>query len=435
MRAGQLLPMIQWGQLLRWELIVLAFSLFLLGLGIGAYIARYRADKLIARAREQSTQLETQLEIEQQRHQEKLAAIEDSRKQTLSTFALLSNRALKENTERFLQLARENLKGFQVQAEAGLEKKEKAIETLVKPIRDALDKTEQQIRTIEKERTRAYGELTQHLKQVAESQSSLQNETRNLTQALRRPEVRGQWGELTLKRLVELAGMVDRCDFVEQPTTQTDEGRSRPDMIIRMPENREIIVDAKTPLDAYLSAMEAQDDDQRQNYLDAHARNVHKRIRELSAKAYWSQFKNSPEYVVLFIPGEQFLSSALDVRPDLQELALQAKVIPATPNNFIALLKTVAFGWRQLAVAENAEKIRDIGEDLYKRVATFVEHMSRMGRSLDASVDHYNKAVGSLERQLLPGARRFTELGIQSKKALEELDFLEKTARLPAEKE
>ncbi|MFP5506221.1 MAG: DNA recombination protein RmuC, partial [Gammaproteobacteria bacterium] len=264
---------------------------------------------------------------------------------------------------------------------------------------------------------------------MAESQRLLQGETRNLVQALRRPEVRGQWGELTLKRLAELAGMVDRCDFYEQEQVQTEAGRARPDMIVRMPDGREIVVDAKTPLDAYLSAVEAVDDVARKRELERHARKVRERVRELSAKAYWQQFRNAPDFVVLFIPGDQFLTAALDQDRTLIEDALAAKVILATPTSLVALLRAIAFGWRQDALTENAEVIRKVGEDLYQRLGTFAEHLTKMGRSLDASVAAYNKAVGSFDTRILPGARKFTELGITAKSELAEADPIERAAR------
>jgi DNA recombination protein RmuC len=264
---------------------------------------------------------------------------------------------------------------------------------------------------------------------LSESHRLLQDETRNLVQALRRPEVRGQWGEMTLKRLAELAGMVEHCDFCEQESVDTDAGRLRPDMIIRLPDRRDIVVDAKTPLDAYLSAVEATDDAVRKTQLERHARNVRQRVRELAGKAYWNQFTDSPDFVVLFIPGEQFLAAALEIDHRLLEEALAQHVILATPSSFVALLRAVAYGWRQEALAKNAEIIREIGQDLYTRLATFGEHLAKLGRSLDSSVQSFNKAVGSFDTRVLPGARRFVELGINTRKPVPEPEQIEHGTR------
>lgn len=344
-------------------------------------------------------------------------------------FKSAASKALRDSNQSFLQLAQENLGKFQLQAQSELEKREKAVETLVKPIGEALRKTEEQIQLMEKERRQAYGSITQHLTQMAEAQQQLRSETQHLVSALRRPEVRGRWGELTLRRLAELAGMVDRCDFFEQEHHATADGALRPDMIIRLPDDRELVVDAKTPLDSYLSAMEAVDDDERERHLVNHARKVRDRVKELARKDYWNQFKNSPDFVILFIPGEQFLTAALDRQPDLLEDALKQQVMLATPTSFMALLKAVAYGWRQVALAEHASTIRNLAEDLYGRLATFAEHLARIGKSLGQSVDNYNRAVGSLERNVLPGARKFTELGVRSKKQLEPLETIEAMPR------
>ncbi|MGH1537874.1 MAG: DNA recombination protein RmuC [Gammaproteobacteria bacterium] len=390
---------------------------------------RNRARKEHHKLESISQQLSMQLQLEKERYLEKIETIEESRKQLENSFSVLSQQALKLNNENFLTLAKEKLSQFQIQAEANLDKKEKSIETLLQPIQTALKNTEEQIQSIEKERKESFGSLSQHLKIINESQSDLRLETQNLVQALRRPEVRGQWGELTLKRIAELAGMVDHCDFYEQPQSEDSDSRMRPDMIVRMPDQRELIIDAKTPLDAYLNATQATESEIREQSLVKHARNVRERMRELSSKAYWNQFKNAPDFVVLFIPGEQFLSAALEQDPQLLEDALKNKVILATPTSIVALLRAVAFGWRQIAVAENAEKIRELGEDLYHRLATFAEHLQKLGKHLDTSVEQYNKAMGSLDRQVLSGARKFTELGIEKKKPIPELKIVENTTK------
>ena len=392
---------------------------------LGAFVVYLIMHRKLARLREQNTQLVTTLELEQRNHMEKLATLEQARDQLADTFSALSSQALRHNSEEFLKLAQENLKRFQSQATGELDKKEKAIEHLLHPIREALEKTEQQIRFVEKERKEAYGALHKHLETMAATQANLQSETRNLVKALRRPEVRGQWGEMTLKRLVELAGMVEHCDFYEQETVQTTDGRQRPDMIVRLPDGRDIVVDVKTPLDAYLNAVESTEDEPRQQELVRHARNVRQRVTELASKAYWSQFSSAPDFVVLFIPGEQFLSAALDQDRSLLEDALAQHVILATPTSFVALLRAIAYGWRQDQMTRNAEKIRDTGEDLYKRLLTFTAHLQKLGNSLDSSIHHYNRAVGSFDSRVIPGAQKFTEMGINASEEIEAPDQIE----------
>jgi DNA recombination protein RmuC len=299
------------------------------------------------------------------------------------------------------------------------------------PVREALRQTHEHIARIEKERAESLGALRASLESVALGQATLQRETRNLVTALRRPEVRGQWGELTLRRLVELAGMIDRCDFVEQAHTPGEGGALRPDMVVNMPDGRQIVVDVKTPLDAYLTAMEATTDDDRAVALKRHAAAVQERVRQLAQKSYWAQFERSPDFVVLFIPGDQFLSAAVAEVPTLLEDAVRQHVIVATPTSFIALLKAVAYGWRQNALAENALRIQELGEETYGRLATFVAHLGRVGRALSQGVEAYNSAVGSLERQVLPGARKFTELGLRPAKEIDDLAPVEKIVREP----
>ncbi len=380
--------------------------------------------------REETIRLQAELEGERRASAEKSRAFDEARLQLGNSFNSLAAQALKHNSSEFLKLAQENFKQLHIRSQNVLSEREKAVENLVKPIREVMEKTERQIRRMEQERQTAYGSLTKHLESMSETQRLLQSETRNLVQALRRPEVRGQWGEMTLKRLAELAGMVEHCDFFEQEQVRTEEGNAlRPDMIVRMPDGRDIVVDAKTPLDAYLSAMEAGSDEDKQKALQHHSRKVRERVRELAGKAYWQQFKNTPDFVVLFIPGDQFLSAALDHDRKLLEDAMADKVILATPTSFIALLRAVAYGWRQQALAENAEQIRQVGEELYGRLGTFADYLGKLGRSLDSSVSHFNKAVGSFDSRILPSARKFTEMGIHAKKELDEPVPLEKSVR------
>ncbi len=409
-----------------WLLLVL---ITLLLIGIGALLGWIRAQRTITALKERNAELNITLELERRNHSERMASQRADRVQLSHAFNTLANRALRHNNETFLKLARENLHQFQLQASNELSRKEKAVADLITPIKEALEKTEQQIRRMENDRKEAYGALSKHLETLTQSQQQLQLETRNLVQALRRPEIRGQWGELTLKRLVELAGMVEHCDFYTQEQVETEEGAIRPDMVIRMPDEREVVVDVKTPLDAYLTAIEAQDEDNRRHHLERHARKVRERVRELAGKAYWKQFKKAPDFVILFVPGEQFLSAALDIDRSLLEDALAKKVILATPTSFVALLRAIGYGWRQERLAENAEKIRNVGEDLYRRLQTLTDHLTRLGRSLDNSVIQYNKLVGSFDSRVLPGARKFTEMGIDTGRTMEDTERIEKRVR------
>jgi len=406
-----------------------AAACLILGIFLGAIVIHLRAQSRLSDHKEQIAVLRTTLESERHAANERIIELEKARASLSETFGALSNKALKENSVEFLRLAQENLKQFQIQAQNNLTEKEKSFENLVKPIKDTLEKTEKQIRDMEMERKQAHSSLTQHLNSMLEAHQALQGETRNLVNALRRPEVRGQWGELTLKRLAELAGMVEHCDFYEQEHTTTDQGALRPDMIVRMPGNREIVVDVKTPLDAYISATETTDETQRALHLQRHTKNVRDRVKELSSKSYWAQFKHSPDFVVLFIPGEQFLSTALDHDPKLLEYAMQQKVILATPTSLVALMRAIAYGWRQESLAKNADQIREIGSELYHRLAVFTEHLAKIGKSLTTSVQTFNKAVGSLDTRILPSAKKFTELGITSEKPIESVKQIETTTR------
>ncbi|MEO0574773.1 MAG: DNA recombination protein RmuC [Pseudomonadota bacterium] len=371
-------------------------------------------------------------------------ALQDEREQLMElvstrltgTFGDLAQRTMRDNSQTFLQLAEQNLSAQQQKANSALAEREKAVENLVKPIQDALQRSERQINELEKARSQAYGGITEQLTNMQQMAHALQQQTRNLTTALRRPEVRGQWGEITLRRLVEMAGMVEHCDFTEQTSVRSEDGQLlRPDLVIRMPDERELVVDVKTPLDAYLSAVEADNDADKQRFLEQHAKKVGDRISELAKKSYWSQFDKSPEFVILFIPGDQFLTAALNQKPELIDDALRQNIILATPTSFVALLKAVAYGWRQLSLAENAEVIRKLAVDVYDRLATFSEHLGKVGKQLDSSVRSYNQAVGSLERSVLPGARKFTELGVQTKKTISTLEPVESTPRAVASDE
>jgi len=407
------------------------FFLIMGGAVIGVVVCYLMMSRTHSKLKNSLLAYQTRQAIEKELNEKSKTEEEKLRQGFRDSFAALSSQALRENNEEFLKLARENFSKQQNTAESRLTEKEKAFSDMVSPIKEILKQTDEQLKKLEADRQQTYGSISQYLQNMTETQHQLQSETRNLVQALRRPEVRGQWGELTLKRLAELAGLVEHCDFFEQENLNTAEGAMRPDMIIRMPDQRDIVVDAKTPLDAYLTATEQSNDTERKNHLLRHAKQVRERVKELSKKAYWSQFKNTPDFVVLFIPGDQFLSAALEQDHALLEDALAQHVILATPTSLVALLRAIAFGWRQQASSENAEAIRKLGEQMYSRLATFVEHMGRIGSSLDKSVDHYNKAIGSLERQVFPTTRKFKELGIETPKSAAEIEPIEKSTRKP----
>jgi len=386
--------------------------------------------------REQAMRIEAELlrarlQSEATLSAERELSLTRAREQLQGVFAELAQNSLQSNSEVFLQLARERLSRQQLDASQALKERESAIESLLKPIRDALNKTEAQIHSIERDRIDSFATIKAQMEVLASGQTLLSRETRNLVTALRRPDVRGQWGEITLRRLVELSGMSSHVDFTEQHHRNTDNGAIRPDMVVHMPEQRDIVVDVKTPLDAYLAAVEAQNDEERSSQLRRHSQIVAARIRELSSKQYWSQFERSPDFVVLFLPGDQFLSAALEGNPALIDEAMRQNVMLATPTSLVALLKAVSYGWKQTVLADNAAEVRQLGEELYKRLAVFGEHLGKLGKSLGNSVDSFNRAVGSLEQQVLPAARRFPELGLRVNRDIEPLEPVASLTRTP----
>lgn len=405
------------------------FIVFFTGLILGALLIAFLRGQRVKYLMIENQELTMTLRLERQSNEQLDELLDQARYQLADTFSQLSTDALKRNNEQFLQLAEENLKRHQSEAKAELSTREQAIEQLVKPISDALNKTSAQINTIEKERKESYGQLYSTIKHLNEGQQNLKQETQNLVQALRRPEVRGQWGEMTLRRLAELSGMVAHCDFFEQTSQITDSGLIRPDMIVRLPDNREIIVDAKTPLDAYLSSIQTTDDILKASELRRHVQIIRQRSRELAAKNYWAEYSQSPEFVVMFIPGEHFLSAALELEPQLLEETMQLNIILATPTNFIAILRAVSYGWKQQALTENAIAIRNLGESLYKRLSVFSGHLDKLGSSLNSSVGHFNKTVGSLERQVIPSGKRFLDMGIRAKDELDSIPPIDNQVR------
>jgi DNA recombination protein RmuC len=399
-----------------------ALAVLLLGVLLGALFAQLYAARRVERLRVELAAAQARLEATALQDADRLALLEQSETRLRAAFDGLAGETLRTNSELFLRLAREALGREQAIAQGALKEREVAIAQLVDPLKSALERTEAQVQALERERREAFAALRAQIESLAGGQAQLQRETHKLVSALRRPEVRGRWGELTLRRLVELAGLTAHCDFTEQLQIVGEEGALRPDLVVHMPDARDLVIDAKTPLEAFLAALDATTEEERTTALKRHAQQVEARVRELASKNYWSQFERSPEFAVLFLPGDQFLSAALAERPELLESALSQSVIIATPSTLIALLKAVAYGWRQSAVAHNAAQIRDLGQELYRRLSTFNGHLGRMGQRLSTAVEAYNAAVGSLERQVLPQARRFGELGVTAEAPLATLD-------------
>jgi DNA recombination protein RmuC len=354
----------------------------------------------------------------------------EARDLAAGVFADLSTKALEQNNAQFLALADARLMEARQAAQGDLDQRRQAIEQILTPLADQLGRYEQSLRLLELERQSAYTGLTAQVKHLAESQEKLQSETRNLVTALRSPATRGRWGEMQLRRVVEMAGMLEHCDFDEQVHAEGDDGRLRPDMVVHLPGAKTVVVDAKVPMQAFLEATDATDDAVRKTHLVSHARQLRNHVDALSKKSYWQQFDDSPEFVIAFIPGDPLLAAALEHDASLLEHSVAKHVLLATPTTLIGLLRAVAYGWQQDALAENAREVQDIGRELYKRLATFGEHLARTGRSLNGAVDAYNKAVGSLERNVMPGARRFQELGVGgSDKEVPVLDQVDAAAR------
>ncbi|MBS0376645.1 MAG: DNA recombination protein RmuC [Proteobacteria bacterium] len=397
--------------------------------GRDAELARLRQElRTLGEAR---SALETERDAQSRALAEQRQLLESAQARLTDVFRALAAESLQANNQQFIELARLQLEGLQQAARGDLEKRQLSIQELVSPVRESLERVQARIGEIEKERVGAYGQLLAQVEALATGQQQLTRETGNLVGALRRPNVRGRWGEVQLKRVVELAGMVDHVDFIEQAHVAGEDGDARPDLVVRLPGGRSLVVDAKVPLEAYLESLELADEPARAAKLADHARQIRDHVSRLSQKQYWERFEATPDFVVLFIPGEVFYSAALEQDPSLIEAGFQKKVVLATPTTLIALLRTVVYAWRQEALAENARRIADLGKDLYERLQVMGGHFGRMGDGLTKAIESYNQAVGSLETRVLPAARRFRDLnvGIESK----DIDVLAPLEALPRE--
>ena len=408
----------------------------LVGLFLGAGLVYIWLQRQLSEKRQRLAALEARHASDQKSAEEKLALLEQARDQLKESFQALSSEALSKNNESFLNLAKSTLDKYQEGAKGDLDKRQEAINKTVEPVGDALKAFNERVDKIEQRRTQTDASIGQQLQQLAESQVQLSKTTGSLVQALRAPQVRGQWGEMQLRRTVEMAGMINYCDFEEQASVETSDGqRQRPDMIIRLPNERVVVVDSKVPLAAYLDALQSDDPDHQKERMVAHARHIRDHIKGLSAKSYWTQFDNAPEFVVLFIPNETIFSAALEQDPELIEQGVLNKVILATPTTLIALLKAIAYGWQQEAIAREAKDIAALGKELYERVSVVTGHFTKLGKSLDQSVGCYNKAVSSLESRLLVTAKKFDALDSASPESLPEPSLIENQPSIPKQEE
>jgi DNA recombination protein RmuC len=389
-----------------------------------ARLQKAHTDLIAGKAR-----LESDLGSERRNNAEKIELVTRASEDLRNAFKAMASDALKSNNSSFLVIAEETLKRFQSQAKGDLDARQKAVADLVAPVRESLNKVDAQIQQMEVARGDAYGELRAQVQSLITTQKELQSETGNLVRALRTPNVRGRWGEIQLRRVVEIAGMLSYCDFTEQESVTTETGRLRPDLVVKLPGGKNVVVDAKTPLQAFLDAFETNDEETRRACLATHARQVRDHMKTLAGKNYWEQFDPTPEFVVMFLPGETFFSAALEQDSSLIEQGVLSRVIPASPTTLIALLKAVNYGWNQEKLARNAKQISELGKELHDRLRLLAGHITQVGTGLDRAVESYNKAVGSLESRVLVSARKFAELGASVADDIPELAPIETTAR------
>ncbi len=400
-----------------------------IGGAIGFLVAFLWLRGRLARAEIELARQQTILESERRSAADKAESLKKEGERLRTEFEAIATKALDANSVRLLQLTREAFGREQATAKGDLELRKQEVGKLVEPLAKSLEKVNEELARIEKARAEAYGGLNEQLRALAGAHEKLQAETGNLVQALRRPSGRGQWGEMQLRRVVEMAGMLEHVDFLEQVSSESEAGRLRPDMVINMPGGSQVVVDAKTPLEAYLKALAADDEAARAGFLADHARQVRDHVRKLGAKSYQEQFGVSPEFTVMFLPSESIFYAALEKDPGLIESGVTEKVLLATPTTLIALLRAVYFGWRQERLAESAAKISELGRELYERMGTLAEHFAELGKKIGGSVEAYNKAVGTLETRVLPSARRFPELGVRGNKDVGRLEGLDRTVR------
>lgn len=398
---------------------------FLCGFLIGAVIVFLKCRKSEEVVRHEKIVAETKLEEAHKNLDEQKKLLEHAQEKLTTAFQAISGESLKSNNKAFLELAKESLGIVLTDAKGEFSKREESLKNIIRPLEDSLKRYEVRINDIENARIDAYAGLESQIKMLISSEQQLQKETGNLVTALRRPEVRGRWGEVTLKRVVELAGMSEHCDYTEQVSVTTDEGRLRPDMIIHLPAEREIVVDSKVSLDAYLDAVVADDEEIKKSLIMKHAQQVRRHMRSLSEKGYWDQFTKAPEFVVMFMPGESFLSAALQMDHALIEDGMESKVIIATPTTLIALLRAIAFGWRQEQIARHAQEIADLGKEIYDRFQPFLEHVNKVGLNLSQAVAAFNRMIMSLERRVMVSVRKFRELGAAGDKELPDIQPVE----------
>jgi DNA recombination protein RmuC len=402
-------------------MVVLAL---ILGLAVGALAAWLYARARVAR-------LELELEHEREGAAQRVELLRQAKEELGASFRAATADALRQNNTSFLELARSEFAQLQIRATEDLGRRQQAVEHLVKPIHESLERVGLEVKTLERSRRQDYGSLSAQLRTLAETSERLRTETGTLVTALRSPGVRGRWGEMQLRNAVETAGMLNYCDFHEQVSSRSDDRLLRPDLVVRLPGGHNLVVDAKAPLQALLDGLHAEDDAARAAHMQDFVRHIRDHVAKLSAKAYWAQFSPTPDFVVMFLPGESFYRAALEHDPSLLELRANERVIIASPSTLIALLHAVAVGWREERVAESARAVNDLGRELYERLATMTDHVVMLGRRLDGAVQAYNQTVGSLERRVLVSARRFTEHGISSPKELAAPAPVERSAQPP----